>query len=60
MSDLPHFTQAPGELTQQYTQALDRAARELGRKGTPDDRVDWAQVNQQMVEWWKQQGYRFP
>lgn len=60
MTELPHFTEASRELTKQYTQTLDQVARELGRKGTSDDRVDWELVNQRMIEWWKQQGYRFP
>lgn len=60
MSDLPHFTQASEQLTKEYTKALAEAARELGCTGSTEDRVEWSEVNQRMVEWWKQQGYHFP
>ena len=60
MDTLPHFTEAPAELTMRYTKALDQTARELGRTNSREDRVDWMEVNRRMAEWWKQQGYHFP
>ena len=60
MSDQPHFTEAPAELVQQYTQALDQAALDLGRTNSREDRVDWGKVNELMVNWWREKGYEFP
>ncbi len=60
MSEVKHFTHAPEELKQEYIKALDQTAVEMGRTNSPEDRVDWAAVNDKMVEWWKEKGYAFP
>lgn len=60
MSELVHFTQAPEELKQEYNTVLDKTAVEMGRTNSREDRVDWAAVNDKMIEWWEQKGYLFP
>ena len=60
MSDLVHFTQAPAELKQEYIAILDKTAVEMGRTNSRDDRVDWSAVNDKLIEWWQEKGYRFP
>ena len=60
MSESVHFTKAPEELKKEYIAALDKAAMEMGRTNSREDRVDWAAVNDKMIDWWKDKGYRFP
>jgi hypothetical protein len=60
MSELVHFIQAPEALRKEYIAQLDKTAVEMGRTNSPDDRVDWAAVNEKMIEWWESKGYRFP
>ncbi|MBT3045744.1 MAG: hypothetical protein AB2588_18610 [Candidatus Thiodiazotropha sp.] len=60
MSDVEHFTHAPEDLKQQFVEALDKTAVEMGRTNSPTDRVDWSAVNDRMIEWWKGKGYEFP
>lgn len=60
MSESLHFTQAPAELKQEYIAELDKTAVEMGRTNSTEDRVDWQAVNEKMIEWWKDKGYRFP
>jgi hypothetical protein len=60
MSELSYFLNAPKETQKEYAAVLDKTAVEMGRTNSPDDRVDWDAVNEKMVEWWKEKGYRFP
>jgi len=60
MSESLHFTQAPAELKKAYIAELDKTAVDMGRTNSTEDRVDWQAVNEKMIEWWKDKGYRFP
>jgi len=60
MSELNYFLNAPIEIRKEYNSVLDKTAVAMGRTNSPDDRVDWQAVNEKMIEWWKEKGYRFP
>ncbi|HIP53073.1 MAG TPA: hypothetical protein EYH03_03565 [Chromatiales bacterium] len=60
MSEPKHYLEADEALKKEYSRELDRVAKEMGRTGSRDDRVDWSAVNEKMKAWWKEKGYAFP
>ncbi len=54
---LPYWIEAPEEVRTEFPKLLDKARLEYEGKGEP---ADWAAINVEMIQWWKEKGYRFP
>jgi len=54
---LPYWIEAPEDLRTEFPYLMDKTRKEQEGKGK---HVDWVALNDKMIQWWKEKGYRYP